>query len=74
MDSDKEMIQQIMDDEAACDDNVQKHLAITACLQMLEDAGEEEEAASWRFKAGKKEVKATTEVEGSYHAIQRLLL
>jgi hypothetical protein len=34
MDSDEGMIQQIMDDEAACGDDVQDHLAIIAGLQI----------------------------------------
>jgi hypothetical protein len=32
MDSTEKMIQQIMDDEAAYDDDVREHLAIIACL------------------------------------------
>jgi hypothetical protein len=32
MDINEKMIQQIMDDEAACDDDVCEHLAIIACL------------------------------------------
>jgi hypothetical protein len=33
MDSIEEMIQEIMDDEAACNDDIREHLVITACLQ-----------------------------------------
>jgi hypothetical protein len=41
MDSNEEMIQQNMDDEVACDDNVWEHLEIIDCLQiMLNDATE----------------------------------
>jgi hypothetical protein len=41
MDSDEEMIQQIMEDEAACDEHVPEHLVIIAGLQkMLDDSTE----------------------------------
>jgi hypothetical protein len=41
MDSNKKMIQQIMDEEAACEDDVREHLAIIARLQkMLNDTSE----------------------------------
>jgi hypothetical protein len=33
LDSDEKMIQQIMDNEAACDKDIREHLAVIACLQ-----------------------------------------
>jgi hypothetical protein len=33
MDINDEMIQQMLDHDAACNDNVREHLAIIACLQ-----------------------------------------
>jgi alkyl hydroperoxide reductase subunit AhpC len=60
--SDDEMIQQMLDDEAACGDEVHEHLAIIASFQKMLD---EDEATLWRFKAGKKKVGASTEVGGS---------
>jgi hypothetical protein len=62
MDNDEEMIQEIMDDEAACEYDVREHLAIIACLQKcLMTPGEEEEATPWRFNTRKKEVDAPAE-------------
>jgi hypothetical protein len=41
MDTDEEMIQQIMEDKAACDEHVWEHLVIIAGLQkMLSDSTE----------------------------------
>jgi hypothetical protein len=70
MDNDEEMIQQIMEDEAACDDDVQGHLAITVCIQKMLDDAAEKKKRSHRFKTGKKEVKAMAEIGWTYHAIQ----
>jgi hypothetical protein len=37
MDSDEEMIQQIVDNEAVCNDDVREHLAVIGCLQKILD-------------------------------------
>jgi hypothetical protein len=53
MDSDNEMIQQIIEDKQEFDADRQEHMSIIGCHQnMLDDSqAEEVGVASWRFKA-----------------------
>jgi hypothetical protein len=66
MDSNEEMIQQIMDDEASCDDNVREHLAIIACLQKMLDNTAEKNKGPHRggSKTGRKKSKSWQRLEG----------
>jgi hypothetical protein len=66
MDRIEEMIQQIMDDEAACNDDIREHLVITACLpKMLDDAEEKKKRPrGGSSRPGRKKSKPHHRLEG----------
>jgi hypothetical protein len=58
MDSDEEMIHQIMEDEVAWDDDVREHLAIIVCLKkMLDDSAKKKGPHRGGSKSGRKKSK-----------------
>jgi hypothetical protein len=66
MDSDKEMIQKIMDDDATYDDNVREQLVIITCLNKMFDGAEEKKKRSHHggSRPGRSKSKLRQRLEG----------